>query len=186
MLKGLDLKGAAQVALAGATVGTGMDAFHTFSGTTHYFHPLVLETAFWVPFLFATAYLLEAFTFAQLLPLDARRAPRSQALLCFAGFTAVYFATGFAPVSNAGKLAICVAAGIAGIAALRSKAALLTGLVAAIVGPGFEVFLTGIGGFEHLQPDFFRIPIWLPGLYFASGPGIGPLLSAWLKPEVTR
>lgn len=183
VLKGLDLKGAALVLLAGATLGTAMDAFHTFSGTTRYLHPLVLQTAAWVPFLFASAYLLEAFTFVQFRPPPT---PRNQALITFAGFTLIYFATGFAPVSNLGKLIICVAAGIAGIAFLRSKAALFTGLVAALVGPGFEVFLTGIGGFEHLQPDFARIPIWLPGLYFASAAGIGPLLGSWLKPEPVR
>jgi hypothetical protein len=168
----------------GATAGTLMDTFHTFSGTTRYLHEAALRTAWWVPGLFALAYLLEALTFVQLRHLDPAPISRAKALAAFAVFAAVYFLSGFAPVSNLGKLSICVAAGLLGVVLLKSRAALLGGLIGAVVGPGFEVFLTGVGGFEHLQPDLFRIPYWLPGLYFASGPGIGPLLGSWLKPEV--
>jgi hypothetical protein len=183
VLKEVEPRGAALVALTGAIAGTLMDAFHTFSGTTHYFHPVALQTAWWVPPLFASAYLLSAAAFAQFRPLDPRPIPRAHALIAFAVFAFVYFLSGFAPVSNLGKLAICVAAGAAGVLLLRSRAALIAGLIGAVVGPAFEVFLTGIGGFEHLQPDLFRIPLWLPGLYFAAGPGIGPLLASWLAPK---
>jgi hypothetical protein len=184
VLEGLQPKGAALVLLTGAIAGTLMDTFHTFSGTTHYFHPAAFQTAWWVPPLFATAYLLQAVTFVQFRKLDPAPIDRGKAIAAFVAFAVVYFLSGFAPVSNLGKLAICAGAGLAGALFLRSKAALISGLIGAVVGPAFEVFLTGIGGFEHLQPDLWRIPFWLPGLYLASGPGIGPLLGAWLSPQV--
>jgi len=171
------------VALTGATLGVAMDAFHTFSGTTRYLHPVLLQTASWVPALFATAYLLTAFNFVQFRRFDRAPVPRTRALIAVAVFTVVYFCTGFAPVANTGKLLICATAGVALLVWLRSRAALFGALIAMVVGPAFEIWLISVGGFVHLQPDVLGLPVWLPGIYFASGPGLGPLLGSWLAPE---
>src|SRR5215468_976332 len=46
---------AATLALAGATVGTGLDAIHVHTGTTAYARPVLFGQAWWVPLLFASA-----------------------------------------------------------------------------------------------------------------------------------
>src|SRR5262249_33137322 len=137
--------------------------------------------AWWTPPLFGAAFVLLGVGYAL-----ARRArdaaPRgARAASGFTLFAALYFASGFMPVSNAVKLAVLLVGAAVLFAAFdRSRAALVAGLASAIGGPAFEVFLVHIGAFAHLQPDFLGIPMWLPALYLASGPGLGPLAFATL------
>lgn len=164
------------LALLGATVGTVLDGFHTWSGTTSYPSPVFLKAAWWVPLLFGVAFASLGSLFSILRARDRRPAPSPRAaLLGFVAFAALYFASGFLPAPNAVKLAVLLGGGAAAWWLVdRSPAAILTGIAAAIAGPLTEITLVHIGAFSHLQPDFAGIPMWLPALYFASGPAGGP------------
>src|SRR5262249_960300 len=51
-------RGAAALALLGATLGAALDGLHTHFGKTAYTHPVVWRMAWWVPLLFAGAFSL--------------------------------------------------------------------------------------------------------------------------------
>jgi hypothetical protein len=168
------LRGFGRLFVFGAVFGSFFDGFHTFGGATAYASPVALRMAWWTPPLFGGAFVLLGLVYAAARR-DGDPAARN-ALAGFAAFGALYFSSGFLPASNAVKLAVLLA-GAAGLFAFvdRSRAALVTALAASVAGPGFEVVLVHLGVFAHLQPDFAGVPVWLPGLYFASGPGVGPL-----------
>ena len=40
----------------------------------------------------------------------------------------------------------------------------------AVAGTLYEGTLSGSGAFSYLRPDFYNVPIWLPGLYLHGAP----------------
>jgi cytochrome bd-type quinol oxidase subunit 2 len=178
--------GALRLLLLGATLGSFMDGFHTYGGATSYPKPVALRMAWWTPALFAIAYALLGFTY-RANETEPTKQTRAQAILGATIFTALYFSSGFLPAPNVAKVAVLlVGAGVLFAFFDRSRAAIVTGVLAAFIGPSFEVLLVHLGLFSHLQPDFFGIPIWLPALYFASGPGLGGLMSRVLGEGAPR
>ena len=163
--------------LFGATVGTLLDAMHTFGGITEYMHPFVLSTAWWVPFLFMSAYGFGGYLYAvghrQLKGPEA--VPEwGPAIAGVGAFAALYAVSAFLPASNVAKLAI-VLAGAMGLwfALDRSRQGIALACVAAFFGPLTEFMLWRAGMFRHRQPDLMGVPMWLPALYLASGPSFG-------------
>lgn len=163
----------------GATGGVLLDALHTFSWTTEYTPPFMFRTAWWVPFLFMSAY-----GFGGLLYDRGWRAMRARDQIVPARdvaigmtvFALLYAASGFLPVSNVGKT-ILLLIGAAGLWLYtdRTWQGVLLSLSAAFGGPLAEILLSRAGVFRHRQPDFLGIPIWLPALYLATGPSFGQL-----------
>lgn len=173
--------GLARLFVFGATVGSFLDAFHTHGGATLYPHPVFFAMAWWTPPLFGAAYVLLALTYRQNEPRPRVPIPTGRAALGFVFFAGLYFASGFLPPANGVKLAVLLlGAGLLFAFVDRSRAALVTGALSALLGPAFEVVLVRAGVFLHLQPDFLGIPMWLPALYLASGPGVGGLASLLL------
>jgi energy-converting hydrogenase Eha subunit C len=166
------------LALFGATIGSVLDGFHTWSGTTAYPEPVLLRAAWWTPLIFAGAYTLEGvlYTVARQRSGKPAVAPavRWTCALLFAG---LYAASGFLPVANPIKLAVLLGGFVALWAATdRTPQTLAVAAAAAVLGPVTEITLVHLGLFAHLQPDLAGIPMWLPGLYLCSAPGIGPML----------
>lgn len=167
------------LSLFGATIGVLLDGLHTFSGTTEYTHPLVFRTAWWAPLLFANAYGVGGMIYA----VGHRRLGgppevRSRRELAFGlvAFAGLYAISAYLPAPNAVKLVVL----FAGAAALwwrldRTRAGAMLACVAAVAGPLTEIVLTHLGFFRHLQADVLGVPIWLPALYFASGPSFGQI-----------
>ncbi len=167
----------------GATVGTLLDALHTFSRTTEYTHPFVLATAWWVPLLFASAYgfggTLYAHGHRRLggRGLEDEPLPSWRALvIALVVYASLYAITAYLPASNIVKLSV-VLVGAAGLffSLDPTRQGLMLALVAAVLGPLTEIVLVRVGVFRHLQPDFLGIPMWLPALYLACGPSFGQL-----------
>jgi hypothetical protein len=179
MKRQLTKLGLLKVALTGATLGSLMDAFHTYGGATSYPDPVLLRAAWWTPLIFTAAYLSIALVYVPVHMLFKSPLPNGKqqlgGVLFFAG---LYFASGFLPFENPAK-ALVLVTGALGLLAFvdRSKAAIVCGVTGALIGPVTEIILTKLGLFAHLQPDFMRIPMWLPALYFASGPGLGGFLA---------
>ncbi len=159
----------------GAVIGTLLDAFHTFSGTTAYTHPVALSTAWWAPVLFAGAYgfggVLYARGFAHLAG-QRPTAGRKTLVLALVAFAAIYALSAWLPPSR--KLVVVATAAVGAFVAFdRTPAGFLLGLVAAFLGPLAEVLLIRAGLFRHLAPDVLGVPFWLPALYFSAGPTFG-------------
>lgn len=178
--------------LIGATVGTGLDAIHTHSGTTAYAREIVFRMAWWTPPLFGAAALLllgahvsvERALGRAVVP---RRGKGTHALGALT-FALAYVASGYLPASNAWKLALLCTVFVAGFACFgRSLPAGGLALAAALVGPIVEMTLVSRGAFLHLQPDVFGVPMWLPALYACASVFVGPLglalHGAWPPPE---
>jgi len=172
--------------LFGAVVGSLLDSFHTHSGTTKYPHEIAFKMAWWTPLLFAVAYTVLGVTYRVLdehcsMRLQTRPARVEEML----AFSFLYYVSGFLPASNLVKLLVMMAGGgLLWCARDRSLSTVLLGIFAAVVGPLFEIILVQQGAFSHLQPDFLGIPMWLPGLYFASAPAA--CFVAWLgTPQAT-
>src|SRR5581483_2822790 len=89
-------------------------------------------------------------------------------------YAGLFCASGYAPLSNEGKFALLLI-GFAGTWWMldRSWQGVAMSVVAAIGGCVVEHVLVRNGAFEHLQPDFLGIPIWLPGIYLVSGTVLG-------------
>jgi len=162
--------------LFGATVGTLLDAMHTFGGMTAYARPFVLQTAWWVPLLFASAYGFGGFLYAIAFEKLRSGPVRSWSELAIGvvTFAALYAISAFAPLANPGKTIVLLAGAIALWTWLdRTLVGVFLAAVAAVAGPLTEIYLSRIGAFRHLHPDFLGIPLWLPPLYLASGPSFG-------------
>jgi hypothetical protein len=172
------------MALFGAVVGSILDGFHTHSGTTRYPDPWIWQMAWWTPLIFAGAYLALGLAYEVGATWAGRPigSSRWQEML---GFCGLYFLSGYLPASNPIKLAMLVAGGLTLWAIRdRSPATLAVGLLSAVLGPATEIALVHYGVFSHLQPDFAGIPMWLPGLYFASAPA--GCFVAWLGSRGAR
>lgn len=161
----------------GAVIGTLLDAMHTFGGVTAYTHPFVLQTAWWVPFLFASAYGFGGFIYAvgyERLRPAAPIAPWNRLVIGVIVFAGLYAISAFAPVTNATKTALLLAGAIALWVWLdRSVAGIFLAGVAGFFGPLSEVLLSRAEVFRHVRPDLLGIPVWLPALYLATGPSFG-------------
>jgi hypothetical protein len=182
--------------LFGAITLSFFDGFHTHSHTTSYPAPVVLQMAWWVPLLFGSVVAFGGYGYALLhRALGGSREIPSAARLAsaFAVFGALYFASGYLPVSNVLKLVVLsIGAALLWWFLDRSGVGIVLMLVNGLGGALAEMTLVHVGAFAHLQPDILGIPIWLPGLYFAAAPVIGHiaryvlLSERWATSEAAR
>jgi hypothetical protein len=171
----LNRAGVARMLAFGAIVGSFFDGFHTHSGTIAYARPVLWQMAWWVPALFAVAYALTGIGYVL-----ANRSCGRPDWFGFVCFGALYWLSAYLPASSSVRLVVLSAGGI-GIWAVRdrSPATLVFGMMAALLGPAFEITLVTLGAFSYRAPDVAGVGLWLPALYFASASGAGPLL-AWI------
>lgn len=163
--------------LVGAVMLPVFDMFHTHSGTTAYPHPVFLGMAWWTPLLFSASLGFGGTLYAmghRAMKGDPEIPPSSFIAIALVIYAGLYCASGYLPVSNEGKLVVLLL-GFAGLWWMldRSWQGMALAAIAGIGGPLTEYFLTQHGCFQHLQPDFAGLPIWLPGLYLASAPALG-------------
>lgn len=163
--------------LFSAVVGSILDGFHTFSGTTQYTHAFFAKMALWTPLIFGAAGLAIALTHRAFDAATGRPRPSLSTrdiVIGFAIFTVVYFASGFLPASNAVKLLLLAAVAIGMWWQYdRTWQGVVMIFVTAIIGCAAEWGLTSLGVFMHLQPDLFAVPMWLPALYAVASVAIG-------------
>jgi hypothetical protein len=174
--------------VVGGAVLTVCDGFHTHSGTTAYAQPVFLLMAWWTPLLFgATAGFGGALFAVGCRLLGTPRKPtHAQIAAASVLFVAIYFASGFLPLSSAPKTALLFAGTLVCFAISdRTWQGALLAVVAAICGCAVEITLSHAGAFWYVQPDVWGIPYWLPCLYLASGSAVGQAARAYLALEVT-
>jgi hypothetical protein len=165
--------------LFGATVLVVCDGFHSYSDTTEYTHPVAFRAAWWVPLLFGSAASGGGFFYDrgyEKLGGPARLTPVPLLAFSVLAFVGIYYASGFWRVENGTKLVGLTLGAIALFAISdRSWQGAVLAVGAAVVGFVVEATLVALGTFRYTQPDVLGIPLWLPGLYLASGPSVGQL-----------
>ena len=158
-------RGALGLACAGATLGTLLDAIHTQSHVTAYTRPLVLDTAWWVPVLFAGA-----FAIGLIRPiLDRGPSPTTRAMLGGMAAFAIAYGVSVLPLSwpiVSGLLLVIFA--FTYLAFDGSRIGLAVAIGAAFGGPAVEVLLVAMGTFRHTVPVIAGVSGWLPFLYLTA------------------
>jgi len=162
--------------LFGAVVLTLLDSVHVHTKTLFYDHPVAYGSAWWVPLLMGcaasfggVAYVIGWKRFGG--PKDLA----SWASIGRAVFAAMlmYAASGLLPASTTSKLiVITIAAYVIYRDVDGSRAGLKLLFLGALLGPIAEAINPN---FHYFDPDFARVPIWLPSLYACITPALGQL-----------
>ena len=158
------------------------DAFHTWSGTTAYAHIWALGMAWWTFPLFGAFVAGAGFAYARL----HRGEPRAESgrlVVGVAVFVALYAASAWLPVSNAGKLgALTAGAAILWLFLDRTRRGVLLACAVAALGTLGESALIAQGAFCYGHPDALGVPMWLPALYAAGATALGHVARAVIAP----
>jgi hypothetical protein len=164
--------------LVGATIGSGLDAFHVHSGVERYPTPAFLGIAWWVPLLFGAAAVAIGYSHPLIDSLLGHlRRPRrlliSMAELSWLLLAYLVSASSLLSVEKAGLL--CVIYLNFWLLAGRSWQNLLLSIVTAITGTLIEMLLVTAGAFSYVHPDFIGVPYWLPCMYACASLALGDL-----------
>jgi hypothetical protein len=182
------IRAALILALLGATLGPALDYAHVVTGAIRY-PPPVTFLPWWVPLLYASAAIAVGLSHPAL---DARIRPkplpartRGQLAAGFAGFCAVWVASGALPLGSAAVAAILAPASLALWWWLdRTWQGLVQAAGTAAGGVAVEVVLSRAGLFSHTHPDVLGVALWLPFIYVAASVGVGNV-GRWLAAERT-
>jgi hypothetical protein len=169
--------------VAGAVLGTALDAIHAYGDVESYPDPALGRLGWFVPLEFGLAGLVAA---AAVPWLDGRVAgrglvwPIATRVRELALIAALYLAT----VAGNGWGALALTAAFAALLAWRLAARSAPGdwafaLLAGLAGPAVEAGLVALGAFDYTEPDVLGVPIWLPLLWANGGLVIRRLFAAW-------
>ena len=165
---------AAALFLLGAVISPIGDHIHVVTGTTSYPDlsvPFIWSSPFWFPLLVGGATVGLAELRLHLGPLREAVTPR-MGLAGVAAVIGTYAMTGLLRGSSE-VLSTTLIFSLAAITwcALGDRAAAVCGLVAAVVGAGFEAILVAAGVFSYADNgnSLLGVAPWLPGLYFGFG-----------------
>lgn len=162
----------------GATVGTGLDAFHVYNNVERYTVPVFFGVAWWTPLLFGMAAVAIGFSHAMVDPLlGQRRAPRDFQM-CIVGLVWVVLVY----VISATSIDTLAKVGLMTIVYLnfwlvvgRGWQNLLFSCVTAVTGTLVEMVLVAAGVFFYLHADFIGVPYWLPCIYACASLAVGDM-----------
>jgi uncharacterized membrane protein YoaK (UPF0700 family) len=166
------------VGAAGGLVG---DMCHVVSGTTRYIEdplPYIWESQLWFPLMVGSGTVVLGVIRVRLGD-DGEGGGMREAAQMIAWIIALYALTALVrsePQEVAVAIVYAVAAAIAGAFA-HSRADVVCGALAAVVGVTIEIVLAAEGVFEYADDvgDFAGVATWLPALYFAFGVVAGRL-----------
>jgi phosphatidylglycerophosphate synthase len=176
-------RAAVVLALLGATLGPVLDYAHVVTGAIRY-PPPVRFVPWWVPLLYMGASLAIGLTHPMADALLHRpvREPLtvSRVAAGFAGFCAIWVASGALPLGSAAVAAILAPASLALWWWLdRTWQGLAQAAATAAGGCAVEVVLSRAGLFAHTHPDVLGVALWLPFIYVAASVGLGNV-GRWL------
>jgi len=172
--------------LLGATVGTGLDAFHVYSDVERYPAPVLFGVAWWVPLLFGAAVVVIGYSHPLVDPLLHHRQRPHRLLLSIGELTWLVLAYLVAAsvldsIAKVGLLAVIYLN--FWLLAGRSWQNLLLALVTAITGTLIEMVLVAAGAFSYIHPDMLGVPYWLPCIYACASLAVGDFGRTLIIPQ---
>lgn len=166
--------------LLGATLGSFMDGFHTYSHTTAYTNPVFLKMAWWVPLLFGSAYVFIGVShvdFYKFFKPKKEFLGWDRVILSFFLFALVYFASAFLHTENSFKVILLYSSAILIWMFFSGNwQGILLAVLTGLAGSSVEILLSHYKTFSYLQPDIWGIPYWLPSLYMCGSIAGGNLV----------
>jgi len=172
----ISLRAFAALFAFGAIFLTALDAIHVHTHTLAYVRPFALDQAWWVPLLMGSAASIGGALYvwgwsrlggSTALPRSSRVA------LAVMAFAVMYAASGLLPATAVTKLVVIA---VAAVVIFREVDGSRAGSILLVVGAiGGTLAEAANHGFFYLEPDFFRVPMWLPALYACATPAMGQL-----------
>jgi len=169
-------RGFALLFVFGAVVLTLLDSVHVHTHTLFYDHPVAFGSAWWVPLLMGCAASFGGLGYV----IGWKRFGGPKALASWAAIgravlaaMLMYAASGLLPATATSKLiVITIAAYVIWRDVDGTRAGLKLLALGAVLGPIAEAINPN---FHYVDPDFARVPIWLPSLYACITPALGQL-----------
>jgi hypothetical protein len=175
-MKSIRPRGFIALFIFGAVVLTLLDSVHVHTHTLFYDHPVAYGSAWWVPLLMGCAAAFGGVAYA----IGWKRFDGPDKLASWPAIgravlaaMLMYAASGLLPASTTSKLiVITIAAYVIWRDVDGTRAGLKLLFLGALLGPIAEAINPS---FHYLDPDFARVPIWLPSLYACITPALGQL-----------
>jgi uncharacterized membrane protein len=164
------------LAAIGGTFGVLLDALHSHFGATSYTNPIFAKTAWWVPLLFAAAYIagISRPVFDRGPLMSAKKVALGMGLFVLA------YALTVAPLDISSRVALLIATFATGFYFCDpSRSCMTISLIGGFTGPFIESMVVRTGAFVHHEAYIAGVPVWLPVLYMNAGVGLGTL-ALWL------
>lgn len=170
------VKGFAILFVLGAVMLTLLDSVHVHTHTLAYSHPVAYGQAWWVPLLFGCAASFGGVSYVMAwkrLGGAPKLVPWRKIVIALVGFALMYAASGLLPATATTKLiVIVIGAAVIFFEVDNTRVGAILLVVGTIAGPIAEAINPN---FHYLDPDFLRIPVWLPAVYSCATPAIGQL-----------
>lgn len=170
------MKGFAALFVIGAVMLTLLDSVHVHTSTLAYSHPVAYGQAWWVPLLFGCAASFGGVAYVigwKRLGGHDKLVPWPKIVIALAAFALMYAASGLLPATATTKLiVITIGAAVIFYEVDGSRVGAILLVVGTIVGPIAEAINPQ---FHYVDPDFLRIPVWLPVVYSCATPAMGQL-----------
>ncbi len=155
--------------VAGSTLCTVCDWFHSRFGAIEYPSPALLGEAWWVPLLYFCASIVLVAGVAPVRKiLRAPNGPRPSLRMVAGDAIALcvaWIATAFGHREPTALLFVLVGWWLARVVRGRAAWTAIYSLLVAAGGVLIEYTLSSLGGFRHTRVDFFHVPRWLPAIY---------------------
>lgn len=162
----------ALVALAIGLACTALDALHVASGTLVYAHPGSLHQPLWVApqFIALITVTLLALRWFPLVEAHPDLADR-QVFIDAAVMGGLYAASSLIGAHGWLGALVFLAVWLARLVRRPGRVdVVVLSVLAAIIGPAYEVLLIHLGAFHYAHPTVLGVPLWLPMLYLNAGP----------------
>ncbi len=169
-------RGFAILFVFGAVVLTLLDSVHVHTSTLAYSRPAFYGQAWWVPLLFGCAASFGGVAYVlgwRRLGGPTKLVAWPKIVLALFAFALMYASSGLLPATATTKLVvIAIGAAVIWREVDRTYAGAVLLAIGTLVGPIAEAVNPN---FHYVDPDFLRIPMWLPAVYACATPAIGQL-----------
>lgn len=160
----------------GAVFLTLLDSVHVHTHTLFYDKPFAYGSAWWVPLLMGSAASFGGLAYVaawKRLGGPDKLPSKRKVALALVAFAMLYASSGLLPATATTKLVVLAVGAVVIFREVDGTAAGAKLVVLGMIGGTLAEAINP--QFHYVQPDFARVPIWLPALYACATPAMGQL-----------